>query len=333
MRLFTSCFAWITNKLTQLIHAAFLNSLRANLSLGDDSTPPSLVSTPDSLRPTAMASSTGSLPPPSPSPLAQPPAVPDAPSDPLDNIPPLTTTLATTTDDKIEALRLVADSVAQQRQFASKALIFHPLTIAVGVGLLAVVGQWLYDGTRSSYGVIATTYAGIVMAVLLGVRWASGGYIDLAEEVGTWKWFDQGSAPGKEDDIIFSKFGEEVIGALVLRAVKSDDGSNVGSPRKKRQNNAGLKGVIRAWTTKYRYRRKGVGLGLLEEAIKVCADRGWGGPAFADDHANSGRVLPGVFNGGFERREKMARDMLERVLEQSGGSPTSGGGRGGKGKK
>jgi hypothetical protein len=126
-----------------LVRAAFLNSLRANISLGDDSTPPSLVSTPDSLRPTAMASSAGSFPPPSPSPLAQPPAVPDAPSDPLENIPPLTTTLATTTEDKIEALRLVADSVAQQRQLASKAVILHPLTIAVGVGLLAVVGQWL----------------------------------------------------------------------------------------------------------------------------------------------------------------------------------------------
>ena len=280
-----------------------------------------------------MASSTGSLPPPSPSPLAQPPAVPDAPSDPLDNIPPLTTTLATTTEDKIEALRLVADSVAQQRQLASTALIFHPLTIAVAVGLLAVVGQWLYDGTLGSYGIIATTYAGIVMAVLLGVRWASGGYIDLAENVGTWKWFDQGSTPSKEDGIIFSRFGEEIIGALVLRGVKSDDGSYPTSPRKRKQNNLDLKGVIRGWTVKYRYRRKGVGQGLLEEAVKVCGDRGWSGPAFADDHANSGRILPGIFNGGFDRREKIGREMLERVLEQSGASPTSGGGRGGRGKR
>jgi hypothetical protein len=318
--------------LTSFIYAAFLNSLRANLSLGDDSTPPSLVSTPDSLRPTAMAS-TSSLPPPSPSPLAQPPAVPDAPSDPLENVPPLTTTLATTTDDKIEALRLVADSVAQQRQLASKALIFHPLTIAVVVGLLAVVGQWLYDGTRGSYAIIATTYAGTVMAVLLSVRWASGGYIDLAEDVGTWKWLDKGSTTGKEDDIIFTKFGDEAIGALVLRGVRSDDGGNVATPRKRKQNNAGSKGVIRAWTVKNRYRRKGVGLGLLEEAVKICADRGWSGPVYADDHANSGRVLPSIFNGGFDRREKMARDMLEKAIEQSVGSPMSGGGRGGKGKK
>src|SRR5271170_159104 len=100
------CWATSNEELTSFIYAAFLNSLRANLSLGDDSTPPSLVSTPDSLRPTTMAS-TSSLPPPSPSPLTQPPAVPDAPSDPLENVPPLTTTLATTTDDKIEALRLV----------------------------------------------------------------------------------------------------------------------------------------------------------------------------------------------------------------------------------
>jgi hypothetical protein len=327
-----SCFAWATNneELTPFVYVAFLNSLRANLSLGDDSTPPSLVSTPDSLRPTAMTS-TGSLPPPSP--LAQPPAVPDVPLDPLDNIPPLTTTLATTTDDRIEGLRLVADSVAQQRQLASKALIFHPLTIAVVVGLLAVAGQWLYDGTRGSYGIIATTYAGIIMAVLLSVRWASGGYIDLAEDVGTWKWLDKGSTTGKVDDIILTKFGEEAIGALVLRRVRSDDGGNIAAPRKRRQNSAGSKGVIRAWTVKNRYRRKGIGLGLLEEAIKVCVDRGWSGPAYADDHANSGRVLPSIFNGGFDRREKMARGILERAIEQSVGSPISGGGRSGKGKK
>lgn len=300
--------------------------------MGDESTPPSLVSTPDSLHPTVMASLTGSLPPPSPSPLAQPPAVPDAPSDPLSDIPPLTTTLATTTDDKIEALRLVADSVAQQRQYASKAMIFHPLTIAVVVGLLAVVGQWQYDGTRSSYGIIATTYGGIIMAVLLGVRYMTGGYIELAENVGTWKWFDKGSPPGREDDLILSKFGEEPIGALVLRGVKSDDVSNGGSSRKKRQNTAGMKGIIRGWTVKNRYRRKGVGTGLLEEAIKMCADRGWSGPTFADDHANSGSILPGIFNGGFERREKMARDMVERLVQQSGGSPTIAG-KGGKSKK
>ena len=246
--------------------------------MGDESTPPSLVSTPDSLRPVAMASSTSSLPPPSPSPLAQPPAVSDAPQDPLSDVPPLATILATTTEDKIEGLRLIADSVAQQRQYASKAMILHPLTIATVVGLLAVVGQWLYDGTRGSYGIIATTYAGVIMAALLSVRFAAGGYIELAENVGTWKWFDKDSPPGREDSLILSKFGEEPIGALVLRGVKGDDGSNVGSPRKKRQHNAGLKGAIRGWTVKNRYRHKGVGTGLLEQAIKICADRGWSGP-------------------------------------------------------
>ena len=195
------------------------------------------------------------------------------------------------------------------------------------MGLLAVVGQWLYDGSMGSYGIIATTYAGMVMAVLLSVRWASGGYIDLAEDVGTWKWFDRGGTLGTEDDIILSKFGEEAIGTLILRGAKSDDCSNVASSRKKKQSNQGLKGVVRAWTVKNRYRRKGMGRGLLEEAVKVCAERGWSAPAFADDHANSGRVLPGIFNGGFDRREKKARDMLEKVVEQSGG------GKGGKVKR
>ena len=302
------------------ISIAFLNSLRANLNLENDSTPPSLVSTPDSLRPTVMSSSTGSLPPPSP--LAQPPTTVEAPADPLDNIPPLSTITATTTDDKVEALHLIADSVAQQRQLASKAVIFHPLTIAVWLGLLAIVGQWLYDGTNSSYGIIATTYAGIIMAVLLGVRWASGGYIDLAEEVGTWKWVDKDNDPGKEDTMLLTRFGQEAIGAIVLRGVKSGDANSAGSPRKKRQTGS-FKGVIRGWTVKTRYRHKGVGLGLLEEAVKVCTENGWSGPVFAEDHANSGRVLPTIFNGGFDKRDRRACEMLEKVIEDSGSSPTT----------
>ena len=308
---------------------AFLNSLRANLTLEHESAAPSLVSTPDSLRPTAMASSTGSLHPPSP--LAQPPLNVEQPVDPLDNIPPLSTITATTTDDKVEALHLVADSVAQQRQIASKTLIFHPLTIAVWVGLLAIIGQWLYDGTNGSYGIIATTYAGVMMAGLLGVRWATGGYIDLAEEIGTWKWVDKDNDSGNEDMMLLTRFGNEAIGALVLRGVKSADTNSVASPRKKRQNGS-VKGVIRGWTVKNRYRHKGVGLGLLEEAVKVCGENGWTGPVFAEDHANSGRVLPTMLNSGFDTRESKAREMLKQVIEDCGASPTTAG-RAAKGKR
>lgn len=323
---------------------AFLTTLRANLNLDVDSAPTSLTNTPDSLRPVNMASSTGSLPPPSPMPLAPQGADSDASvlrsADPLADVPSLTTALAVSEDDRVEGLRLVADSVAQQRQLASRAIIFHPITLAVLVLLLGLIYQHWYRGARSDWALIGTTFCGTLMAVLITIRWLSRGYIDEAEKIGTWKWLDQGreddDVVGDVDEILITRFGDEAIGALVIRGVREGPGTNHGnsSPKKKRQSswakNAPVKGLIRGWTVKNRYRRKGIGTGLLEEAISLCQDNGWTGPEFADDHANSARMLPSQFNGGFDRRERQARQLLEKVKEESGLGPGSGSGKKGR---
>ena len=137
-----------------------------------------------------MASSTGSLPPPSP--LANPPdnTYESQKTSLLADVPELLTKPATTDDDKIESLKLLADSVAQMRQQASKAMIFHPLTVGLLLLLIAIAGQWQYDGTSASLALVGVTAAGLFMAVLITVRWAVSGYIELAEQVGTWKWLE-----------------------------------------------------------------------------------------------------------------------------------------------
>ncbi|OAP62906.1 hypothetical protein AYL99_02133 [Fonsecaea erecta] len=305
--------------------AAFLTTLRANLILDLESTPPSLANTPDILRPADMASS-GSLPPPSPSPLAQnSQAVGDASAlaekhaGSLDSLPELITKPALTEDDKVEALRLIADSVAQQRQLASAAVIFHPLTVSLLVLLLGLAYQNLYKGAASDWAIIGTTSAGILMAVLITVRWLTSGYIFEAERVGTWKWLNEGrdnpdkGIVGSEDDILLTRFGEDIIGAIVVRGVRDSSQGSSGKSRK----NAPVNGYIRAWTVKRRYRHKGVGQGLLEEALALCQQKGWSGPEFAEDHANSASILHPKFAGGFRKREKQAQEMLERVVEES----------------
>lgn len=184
------------------------------------------------------------------------------------------------------------------------------------------------------------------MAGLIGVRWATSGYIDLAEKTGTWVWLGEGlssvsgpsgsrtrsSSNSEEDEILVTTFGDEVIGALVLRAVrdgpdtrhgrtsstsstKSSSSSNKGNSRRKNSSRFST-GVIRAWTVKRRYRRKEIGTGLLEEAISSCRARGLNGPVFAVDHANSGKVLPERFNGGFVKWDRWARAYLERVMAE-----------------
>ena len=131
--------------------------------------------------------------------------------DPLEGIPPLVTKTLTEENDKVAALKLIADSIAQQRQQASRAIIFHPLTIAVYILLLAIVSNFMYK-TRSDLGIVATTSAGITMACLIAVRGITGGYLNLAEEF-NWKFAT--NEDGEEDIIIGSRYGEEIMGALI----------------------------------------------------------------------------------------------------------------------
>jgi GNAT superfamily N-acetyltransferase len=253
----------------------------------------------------------------------------NASSDPLADIPPLSIHTTTSEEDQISALHLIADSVAQQRQTASRALIFHPINLAILGGLLAVVAKVLPIWTGSAkyglevgdYMLIGTTWCGLVMAGLVSVRWVTAGYLVMAEERGTWAWLNRGLGEEKERDcVIVSRFGEEIIGALVLRFTNLDtDEQAVNKKKSRTRGSKREKGEIRAWTTKLRYRGKGVGTGLLEEACRICKERGVEEIGLASEHANSGRVLWVVFIGGFERRVARARAWLGRVWEEAEG--------------
>ncbi|KAL3427232.1 acetyltransferase [Phlyctema vagabunda] len=287
--------------------AAFFTFLRANLVL-----PPSTLNSTSST-PLLDPSSSQTLPPLTPSCLATMTIADPEETitmNPLDSVPPLTTTVLVEESDKVAALKLVADSVAQQRQIASRAIIFHPLTIAIYILALAVVNQYLYK-TRGDLGIVVTTCAGLTMIGLVAVRGATGAYLTMAEEV-SWKFVE--NEDGEEDTIIGSRYGDEIIGALILRLERT--ANSAGSPRKRKPSRGG-NGVIRAWTTRLRYRGTGVGTELLEEAVKVSRER-LGNPAevgFAAEHANSKMILPELFNGGFRKGEVRAAKALEHVLE------------------
>ncbi|EKD16827.1 uncharacterized protein L3040_001111 [Drepanopeziza brunnea f. sp. 'multigermtubi'] len=226
----------------------------------------------------------------------------------LDDIPPLTTQILQDEDDQIAALKLVADSIAQQRQFAAKAVILHPLTIVAWIGLLAILAQFLLK-TSKDIGLLFTTSAGATMACLVGVRALTSGYLALAEGL-TWDFVRNDE--GEEDLILGSRFGDELIGALVLRLEKGGGGGKKKSGKKGKGGN----GVVRAWTVRNRYRGKGVGTELLEEAVRVTRDKLGrdAGVGFAAEHANSKMVLPDLFNLGFRKRETQAGRMLEGVV-------------------
>jgi hypothetical protein len=216
----------------------------------------------------------------------------------------------TNPEDRIDGLKLIADSVAQQRQIASKAIIFHPLTCAVWVLMLAIVYQIFYK-VPGDIGSVITTAGGLSMAMLVAVRMMTGPYLTEAEKL-TWKFLENPET-GDDDLLIGSKFGDEVIAALVLRLERP--GSAGG--KKKGKSLKGGKAIIRAWTTKLRYRHKGIGTGLLEEAVRITREK-LGKDAevgFAADHANAKMLLPGVFGNVFRKTEEEAVRLLEEVDE------------------
>jgi len=303
------------------------------------------------------------------------------------DIPPLTTYVAVTEAEQIDALRLIADSVAQQRQTASRAIISHPVVLTAVIAILAILSQYLFD-RRGGLILVVSTVAGWALTGMAAIGYLTSGYIERAEQTGTWAWLHAGrvristssssssslspssaSITGEnrsthrhvaakpasscrdqnhsdeesdndnsrtnsedqklidseyeddQDTILVTRYGDQIIGALVLRSPPvlppltlpvSESTSQGGST-----NDSNKKATIRAWTVHVRYRNKGIGTGLLEAAVSQCLSRRWPGLVFAGQHANSARLVPRWFHTPFKKGEKRARALLEEVMAAS----------------
>ncbi|KAK7997104.1 hypothetical protein PG990_009577 [Apiospora arundinis] len=297
---------------------AFFTFLRANLVVN-----PSAMSS-NANTPMLEPSSSQALPPPSPAPLA---AVADDGAHhhhgatsasaglglgPVpDDLPPLEIGVLQDETDQVDALNLVADSIAQQRQLASFHAVFHPYLLAVLLAALGLAFQYSWRVKRD-VGMALMLHSAALMTYLLGIRYFTGRYIAVAEDL-KWDWM---VAPdtGDQDTVIGVRYGKVLIGALVLRL---EPPAAAASKRRTRNSTLkGGKGVIRAWTVMLRYRGKGVGSDLLHEAVKVTREKCGKDAAvgFAKEHANSTMVLPEVFNGHFRKNEQRAAKALDKVL-------------------
>lgn len=345
----------MTNKCSLVFSTAFLSSLHSNIFIELDSAYDSPVSTPSGLHPTyaetlssPFASSMSSL---SDADVAPPASlrVPDSvstksipdsvktkpPTVDEDGIPILSTFLADDDDSRAEGLHIIADSIAQQRNIASRSVIFHPATFGVYAVVVALLRQFFYDSATTDWIRVTMTLLGVVMAMLGAIRLMCGPYIFEAERVGTWKWLDQGRSAeeeektglrvlGTQDDILLTKFGDEFIGAIIYRGVQpiTNPGSPNGSKKSRRtpSSSKSTRMVIRGWSVKQKYRRKEVGSALLEDAIKSAREKGWttDGIEFAEDHANHKRVLPAIFNGPLDKFTTIANNVLDKRVQDLG---------------
>lgn len=250
-------------------------------------------------------------------------------------VPLLSTFAAEDEDTRVEALHIIADSVAQQRNIASRSLIFHPLSLAAFIGLTAVLYRCFYDSATTDWIKVAMTMTGVIMALLGAVRLLCGPYIFEAERVGTWKWLNQGRSTEEEeqtdlrvlaiqDEMLITKFGDEFIGAIIFRGVQPIAPSSPNGPKRSRRTSPSsskqTRTIIRAWSVKQKYRRKEVGSALLEDALKIARSKGWttDGVEFAEDHANHKRILPAIFNGPLDQFVSIAHRTLDKKVQELG---------------
>lgn len=244
-------------------------------------------------------------------------------------IPELTYTIATTEDEKVDALRLVADTIAQQRQIASMAVIFHPACFAPFLGVFSALA---YRG-RNDIGTTLIFLTGIVVAYLAAIQYYTYHYLERAETF-NWKAFitppasssavtekagkkaqkEQQEQQPEQDTIMVARYGDKIIAALVLRLTKAKGSSSSSS----KNSSKGGRAEIRAWATRLRYRNTGVGGDMLRDAVALA--RSTLGTAatieFSDPHAHTVDTSK-YFTAPFARSEKRARQALARAVKEA----------------
>lgn len=240
------------------------------------------------------------------------------------DLPPPTTSVTichpATDEDTTAALELTAESVSQQRQVAVKAIILHPTILAITILIFLTTVKLLYTGSLSDMILMMTAWVVCSVFALLVIKYMLRGYSDVVERVGSWPWLSESSIHGashKRDEILVAKENGEVIGVLVLRIAKAMTAPGIPGVRPRsarRKSSARWTGIIRAWTVKRTHRGQGIGTRLLRDVVANCRLRTLDGPIFADDHANSAKLLPRMFNVVFEKQEKWAREVLERTI-------------------
>ncbi|KAJ5633273.1 hypothetical protein N7490_009612 [Penicillium lividum] len=99
----------------------------------------------------------------------------------------LETTLATTEQDLICSLHLIADSIAQQRQVASRSILHNPFYWAILILFFEYLFRVLWI-TPADWILVLILWICCVIFTLSAIKMWTGGYLDEAERVGRWSW-------------------------------------------------------------------------------------------------------------------------------------------------
>ena len=99
----------------------------------------------------------------------------------------------------------------------ARALAMHPLCLAALAASWGLVYRCAYQPRASGDAGRAILLAcGVAMAYLLAIGSRVGGYVTLAETIDS-SWLEPGYSCGEQDIMLGARYGDVLIGALVLR--------------------------------------------------------------------------------------------------------------------
>jgi GNAT superfamily N-acetyltransferase len=179
-------------------------------------------------------------------------------------VPELTISPTTSEDELLAGHKLITDSVAQQRATIVRSLLYGQPHLTIPPYILFL--SWLCS--KNNIPTALLFCAGCTIAILSAVGRFTDGYIAEAEKLGSKRGYEA-MMKTEGHEVVVARWGpdKEVIGVAVVK---------VGEER----------GVLKALAVRLRYRKHGVGRGLLEEAVRVVrAKVGAEAPVvFADHH-------------------------------------------------
>lgn len=197
-------------------------------------------------------------------------------------------------EDLVPALKLISNTVAQQRQVLNYRIITHPYFLLPSftiVGIITAINLRNKQDYFYEVPTLAILLAGVLIALFSCVSRYTSDYLNEAEKIGSEEGL-QKYLEGPDREVIVARWGGVVIGVVALRFPSVE------------------KAEIWAWSVQIRYRDTGLGRDLLEKAVKVARRRNGADCeiGFAKDHAR------------MDGRSKL-RERLLTGLQTRRGSP------------
>ena len=178
------------------------------------------------------------------------------------DLPTLTLEPTTVRAERVAALRLISNSIAQQRQTLNRRILSHWHFLAPASAFLTAIGAANY---RRDHGLVMLMI--ILAAVLTGlfslVLRFSHDYIERAEALGCdggYARFIGDAAPqGDGAVVVVARWDGRVIGAVVLKNVAAAAAAATAPTN----TTEAARWEVWAWTVDLRYRGKGLGKDLV----------------------------------------------------------------------